>query len=213
MISQDLIPKVQAYVKEYMSHYDGSHDYTHIERVTQLAGHIYEHEKTRNPTLDPAVITIAAYLHDVGDRKYLRAGEDGATLVRDVLESLGAPPELAQRVQAICLGVSYSSEIKDCAKVAALVQQMPELAVVQDADRLDALGAVGIGRTFLFSGAKGRVMQDSVDHFDEKLLLLAGMMKTETGRQMAIERTQRLAIFKQWWMEETVRAREMLRSF
>ncbi|KAL5600969.1 hypothetical protein BROUX41_005804 [Berkeleyomyces rouxiae] len=203
MDSQELITKVQAYIKEYMSNYDGSHDYTHIARVTQLAQHIYKCEKTRTPALDPVVITLAAYMHDVGDRKYLRAGEDGTTLVRQVLESLGATAELAQRVQAICLGVSYSSEIKDRQAVADMVQRWPELAVVQDADRLDAIGAVGVGRTFLFSGAKGSVLQDSVQHFDDKLLLLRDMMKTETGRQMAEERTKRLALFKVWWMEET----------
>lgn len=77
------------------------------------------------------------------------------------------------------------------------------VAIVQDADRLDAIGAVGIGRTFAFGGAKGRTLGDTLDHFDEKLLLLEGMMKTETGRKLAKERAERLRTFASWWEDET----------
>ncbi|KKA29820.1 hypothetical protein TD95_000454 [Thielaviopsis punctulata] len=203
MASTELTTKVQAYVKDFMSNYDGSHDYSHIDRVAHLAQHIYTLEKPTNPELDGTVVTLAAYLHDVGDKKYLKAGEDATTMVRELLLSFGADAGLAQKVQTICLGVSYSSEIKDRQHVIDLIAEFPELAVVQDADRLDAIGAVGIGRTFLFSGSRGRLMQDSVTHFDEKLLLLGDMMKTKTGKEMAVERTQRLQMFKNWWVEET----------
>jgi HD superfamily phosphodiesterase len=86
-----------------------------------------------------------------------------------------------------------------------------ELAVVQDADRLDALGAVGIGRCFTFLGAQGKKylgpgepwdMNNAIAHFQEKLVRLEGMMKTQTGREMARVRTQRLVEFRKWWEEE-----------
>lgn len=76
------------------------------------------------------------------------------------------------------------------------------MAIVQDADRLDAIGAVGIGRTFAFGGAKGRTLEDTLEHFDDKLLLLEGMMKTETGRTLAKERSDRLKAFASWWKDE-----------
>lgn len=85
----------------------------------------------------------------------------------------------------------------------ALIKEYPELAVVQDADRLDAIGAVGIGRAFAFGGAKGRTLGSTMEHFDDKLLKLEGMMKTDIGRRLAKERTERMALMKQWWEMET----------
>jgi uncharacterized protein len=119
------------------------------------------------------------------------------------LRSMGASDALAEKIQTICLGVSYSSEIKNPSRVLELISEHPELAVVQDADRLDAIGAVGIGRTFAFGGAKNRPMEETMRHFDEKLVLLEGMMKTDTGRRMAKERTDRLRLMQEWWDAET----------
>ncbi|KEZ38630.1 Uncharacterized protein SAPIO_CDS10632 [Scedosporium apiospermum] len=202
-IPDSLIPKVTDYVRTYMSNYDGSHDFNHIKRVVHLAKIIQSTESSpENPT-DVSVVTLSALLHDVGDKKYLREGENPETMVREVLLRFGADEELGDRVQAICLGVSYSSEVKDPERVKRLIAIYPELAIVQDADRLDAIGAVGIGRTFAFGGAKGRTLGDTLDHFDEKLLLLEGMMKTETGRKLAKERAERLRTFASWWEDET----------
>lgn len=203
----DLVIKAAAYAESYMSHYDASHDWSHILRVLSLAHSIWESERG---SLEPSrrKVTLAALLHDVGDKKYLGPDEDGTTLVRDFLVTSGADASLAADVQEICLGVSYSSEMKDRAKVRALIERHPELAVVQDADRLDAIGAVGVGRCFAFGGAKGgdRGMQGSIDHFGEKLLKLEGLMKTETGRKMAKVRTERLRIFEEWWKLENADA-------
>ncbi|KAF7563464.1 hypothetical protein G7046_g675 [Stylonectria norvegica] len=180
-IDDALIATVTAYIKVYMSSYDGSHDYSHIQRVVRLAQHIQQH----TPNTDPSIVTLSALLHDVGDKKYVKAGEDPARMVFDYLRSLGTAEALAEKIQAICLGVSYSSEIKDPQHVVDLIARHPELAVVQDADRLDAIGAVGIGRVFAFGGAKGRTLGQSMEHFDEKLLRLEGMMKTDEGRRLA----------------------------
>ncbi|KAE8442255.1 hypothetical protein EG329_003515 [Mollisiaceae sp. DMI_Dod_QoI] len=217
-----LIPKVTAFVEKYMSKYDGSHDFNHIRRVVGLAHLIYtEINKERQesplmfdeePELDLHVITLSALLHDVGDKKYLGPGEDANTLVLATLLSMGAPEELAIKVQRIVLGVSYSSEIKDPDAVKIMIQKYPELAVVQDADRLDAIGAVGIGRTFTFGGAKGgRAMAETIQHFDDKLERLESMMKTGPGRKLARERTERLTTFKSWWEEEQREAEGLLR--
>lgn len=99
--------------------------------------------------------------------------------------------------------MSYTSEVKDPAHVTALIEAHPELAVVQDADRLDAIGAVGIGRMFTFGGAKtARSMAGTMEHLDEKLVRLEGMMKTAVGREVARVRGERLAVFRGWWGQE-----------
>ncbi|KAK4463977.1 hypothetical protein QBC42DRAFT_322131 [Cladorrhinum samala] len=201
--SDPLVQSVTSYVKTYMENYDSSHDFDHITRVVNLAHHIYDNSPDRSG-LDLRVVHLAALLHDVGDKKYLKEGQDHAVMIRDLLLSLGCEAELASKIQEICLGVSYSSEVKDPERVKALIERHPELAVVQDADRLDAIGAVGIARMFTFGGAKGggRSLQGTMDHLDEKLVNLEDMMKTDLGRMMARERTERLEMFKGWWGEE-----------
>jgi uncharacterized protein len=79
-----------------------------------------------------------------------------------------------------------------------------KVAMVQDADRLDATGSIGIGRAFAFGSTKDRAMSDTIKHFDDKMLKLEAMMKTETGKKLAIERTERVRKFKEWWLEEAL---------
>jgi len=198
-----LVISATSYIKSYMSNYDASHSFDHIERVVRLARYILS-KSPSEPVLDARVVVLSSLLHDVGDRKYLKAGEDATTMIAEVLRGLGAPDELAEKVQTICLGVSYSTEVKDPERIRALISEHPELAVVQDADRIDAIGAVGLGRMFTYGGAKtGRSLGDSMQHLDDKLLRLEGMVKTDAGRQLAKDRTDRLRLFKQWWVEET----------
>lgn len=211
---EGLVASVDAYVKEYMSHYDASHDYNHIQRVLRVALLILEKERARASDqqsqapaevhYDETLVTLGALLHDVGDRKYLLPGQDPTTLVRDVLLERGCPGSLAEKVQDLVLHVSFSTEKKDPQTTLAKITAIPELAIVQDADRLDAIGAVGIARCFTFGGAKNRGdgLDGSIDHFKEKLELLEGMMKTRTGREMARERTERLKVFRNWWEGE-----------
>ncbi|KAH7325995.1 hypothetical protein B0I35DRAFT_474701 [Stachybotrys elegans] len=199
-VDEALIAQVTEYVKGYMSNYDPSHDFHHIERVVKLAQHIHS---ASSSSTSREIVTLSALLHDVGDKKYLKPGEDSSRLVHTLLTSLGAADTLAEKVQAICLGVSYSSEVKNPARVLDLICEHPELAIVQDADRLDAIGAVGIGRAFTFGGAKNQTMQQTMDHFAEKLVHLEGMMKTDVGRAMARERTDRIRAMQEWWLLET----------
>ncbi|MCJ1258622.1 hypothetical protein MMC24_006455 [Lignoscripta atroalba] len=203
-----LIDRTKDFVKEYMSHYDASHDYQHILRVLALAQHILKAEQQSNPSTfyDPITVTLAALLHDVGDHKYPNPSsttEDPATLAKSTLISLGAPHSQATYVQTIIKSVSYSHEILNPDRVRGVLFQHPELAIVQDADRLDAIGAVGIGRTFTYGGARGcKGMEETIKHFEEKLEKLEGMMKTAEGKRLARERTKKLRIFKGWWLEE-----------
>lgn len=152
----ELVKSVSIYVKNYMSNYDASHDYSHILRVVSLAHKLASIQKSiTSHKYDSHLITLSALLHDVGDRKYLKLGEDGDTMVYKLLKDLGAAEDLATIVQTICSNVSYSSEIKNPKAVKQMAEKIPELAVVQDADRLDAIGAIGIGRTFTYGGARG----------------------------------------------------------
>lgn len=111
--------------------------------------------------------------------------------------------DYAEQMRVLVEGVSYSSEVKNPQRVLDLLEVLPELAIVQDADRLDAIGAIGIGRCFTFGGAKGaRTLEDSIEHFHDKLLKLESMMKTPAGKQLAAERSRRIREFVDWWKDE-----------
>ena len=202
---EELISQVQSYVYDYMSRFDISHDYPHIIRVYNLARTISAREACLFPPVhyNPNIIALASLLHEVGDKKYLMPGEDGTTMVENILLNFGAPVSLAKEIQQIVFHVSYSTEIQDSSKVQNLITEHPELAVVQDADRLEAIGAVGIGRCFAYTAAKANgPLGEAIVHFQEKLEKLESMMKTRTGREMAVERTERLRVFRGWWDEE-----------
>ena len=201
---ESLINQVTGYVQEYMNNFDPSHDYTHIPRVLKFAKIIEAREKSSGSTIhyNSDVITLASLLHDVGDHKYLSVGEDGETMVESLLLRLKADAALASEVQAIVNHVSYSKEVKDPAKVQAFLPKHPELAIVQDADRLDAIGALGIARFFVYHGQKGDTLDAAMTFFPERLENLKEMMKTRTGREMAAVRTRRVKDFRSWFEKE-----------
>ena len=199
-----LYKAVYKYVEDYMSRYDCSHDFSHILRVLALAKHILAEELNANPwkKMHKQAVILAALLHDVGDKKYFRPGEEN--VIQDLLQNNGCPPRFVAKVALIVKHVSYSSEVKRPQLVKAILGAHPELAIVQDADRLDAIGAIGIGRTFVYGAAKNPDggMNAVIEHFTDKLENIEGMMKTETGKRLARERTQRLKDFRKWWEEE-----------
>ena len=203
-----LIAKTKAFVEEYMSGHDASHDFTHIQRVVALALKILrvEQESQKEIQYDPTIVILGAMMHDVGDRKYLAEGstENPATIVTTTLVSLGAALDIAERVQVLVENVSHFHEIYNPARVKEVLQAIPELGIVQDADRLETLGAIGIGRTFTYGGVRGRDngLQGNVDHFEDKLYGLTNKMKTTEGRRLSIVKTERIKMFEGWWNEE-----------
>ncbi|EAW08419.1 HD domain-containing protein [Aspergillus clavatus NRRL 1] len=226
---QSLFTSMATFVTSCMSAHDPSHNPAHVHRVVALARTILAAEQALHPSTpyDATLVSLAALLHDIGDRKYLTqvaaasaegagagtAAIDPARMVQEALLAHGADADLAAKVQTIVTHVSYTKEAADPERVRRLIEEegVVELAIVQDADRLDALGAVGIGRCFTFLGAQGKKMvgpggqwemDNAIQHFGEKLERLEGMMKTQTGREMARVRTQRLVEFRKWWEEE-----------
>lgn len=204
---KELFIRINAYVREYMSKYDNSHDYNHILRVVSNANRILQAEIKIEPSTqyDSTTLFLAALLHDVGDHKYTKPGDGIENEVSNALRHYGAEESLALKVQIIVKNVSYSNEVRNPTSVQEVLQKYPELAIVQDADRLDAIGAVGIGRCFSFGAAKmpEKSMDRAVEHFEEKLYKLASMMKTPTGKEMAQRRTKVLLDFGEEWKQET----------
>ncbi|RYN70343.1 hypothetical protein AA0117_g10577 [Alternaria alternata] len=204
---QSLFASINAFVHNYMSKYDNSHDYNHILRVLSNAHYIQTYERVSNPSVkyDTTALYLAALLHDVGDHKYAKPGEDVENQIRDTLLAHGANAKLADKVQTIVKYVSYTHEVRNPDAVKEMLLLHPELGIVQDADRIDAIGAVGIGRCFSFGAAKmpDQPMERAVTHFEEKLFKLVGMMKTGKGREMARERHVVLEGFAKQWKEET----------
>ena len=205
------IRHIYTFAKQYFQdpRFDASHDFAHVERVVTTALTILKTEEERRkrqalPALNPLSVVLGALLHDVEDKKYVtKADEQREGTLRKAVLDVGLSEAYAEHIQLLVEGVSYSSEVKNPEHVEKLVEAIPELAVVQDADRLDAIGAIGIGRCFTFGGAKrARSLVDSIQHFEDKLLKLEGMMKTEAGRAMAQERSNRIREFMGWWKDE-----------
>lgn len=175
MEDRDLIAAAKDYAGALFERAGGSHDLDHTLRVYENTMKIAE----REPSCDRDLAALEALLHDVDDHK-LFSTENHAN-ARAFLKQQGVPRE---RIERICRDIASVSFSKNRGRK----PETPEGRIVQDADRLDAMGAVGIARTFAYGGEKGRPLKDSVSHFHEKLLLLKELMNTETGRALAEER-------------------------
>ena len=193
MIKMNDISKCQEIVITIYNNMDASHDYQHIERVYKNAETILQSE----PQADAKIVRLAVLLHDVSDAKYTETKEEEER----ILQALDLTDAQRQHIRDIIASVSFNGGNE-------LETKTIEAKIVRDADRLDAIGAVGIARTFAYGGAKGRKLYDdaeearanmsveeyrtkstaSVTHFYEKLLLLKDLMVTEKGKQMAEER-------------------------
>ena len=201
----EIVRKVVVYTEKYFQDpkFDASHDFHHVLRVTALAIKILESELRKSGSLNPLTVVIGALMHDIDDKKY-RSDNNASPLAQAELLRIGMEEHRARKIQTLIDGVSYSSEIKNPQRVRDLLITIPELGIVQDADRLDAIGAVGIGRCFAYGAAKtSRDLEGTMTHFDDKLVKLEGMMKTETGRRLGQEYSARLKQFQSWWKAET----------
>lgn len=198
MINPDLIPKTILFVKEKLKNAEGGHDWFHIERVYKNTLLI-----SKNEACNTAVVRLGALLHDIADSKFHDGDETvGPRVAREFLESENVDEEIIEHVVNIIENISYKGGNFE-KKFSSI-----ELNVVQDADRLDAIGAIGIARTFNYGGFKNRTLYDpeiapnssmskeeyknndspTLNHFYEKLLLLKDKMNTQTGKQIAQER-------------------------
>ena len=198
MKNPDLIDKTILFVKEKLENAEGGHDWFHIERVYKNALLI-----SKNEVCDTVVVQLGALLHDIADSKFHDGDETvGPRIAREFLESENVDEEIITHVVNIIENISYKGGNFE-KKFSSI-----ELDVVQDADRLDAIGAIGIARTFNYGGFKNRALIDpniapnsnmtkeeykkndspTINHFYEKLLLLKDKMNTQTGKQIAQER-------------------------
>ena len=193
------------FVKNQLTHAEGGHDWFHIERVYKNALLIAEEEEC-----DLTVVKLAALLHDIADSKFHGGDESvGPKTARTFLESQNVSEDIILHVIAIIENISFKGgnfEKKFNSK---------ELEIVQDADRLDAIGAIGIARTFNYGGFKNRPLYNpniqpnlnmskeeyknsespTLNHFYEKLLLLKDKMNTETGKKIAQKRHDFMVTF------------------
>ena len=189
-MDERLISEAKEYVTGLFQGNAGGHDVSHTMRVYGLALRIAETE----PEADLTLVTLGALLHDADDAK-LFATENNEN-ARRFLAAHGISGVEADVVCEIINGVSFSKNRGR--KPASL-----EGKIVQDADRLDAIGAVGIARTFAYGGEHGRPMEESVRHFYEKLLLIQEEMNTPAGKEIAAERHAFLEEFLRRYHEET----------
>ena len=209
---ENIIKNTIAFVKQQLQGAEGGHDWFHIERVYKNALHIAEME-----SCDLMVVQLGALLHDIADSKFHGGDESvGPKTARNFLESQNASEETIVHVINIIENISFKGGNFE-KKFRSI-----ELDIVQDADRLDALGAIGIARTFNYGGFKNRVLYDpeippmlnmdkevykasespTLNHFYEKLLLLKDKMNTKTGKQIAMQRHQFMENFLAQFYEE-----------
>jgi uncharacterized protein len=223
MDKQEIIKKTETFVKETFKQEGTGHDWWHTQRVRNLAKRIAKEEGA-----DIFIVELAALLHDIGDYKFFQGDEEaGAMKVREWLSSLGISPLLIDKIIDITSQISFMHTLPDKIKEDRVnnFTQTPtkEFMVVSDADRLDALGAIGIARAFTYGGFYKRPIYDptikpskyitkeeyktteapSINHFYEKLLKLKGMMYTKLGRKMAKRRHRFINLylkqfFKEW---------------
>jgi len=193
-----IIQKTISFVKESLSDAEGGHDWWHIYRVWKLSKHIAQTEN-----VDMFIVELGALLHDIADSKFHNGDETiGPRQARDFLNSLNIEKDIIKHIESIVLNISFRNT-KEFQKF-----KSPELDVIQDADRLDALGAIGIARAFNYGGYKKEKIYDpaikptlnmtkeeyknstapTLNHFYEKLLLLKDRMNTKTGKSIAEHR-------------------------
>jgi len=207
-----IITQTINFVKITLANAETGHDWFHIERVYKTAQTINSIEKG-----DELIVALAALLHDIADSKFNNGDEEiGPHKAGVFLSGIGVEEDVIFQVQEIIRNLSYKTSL------GTITFHSKELDIVQDADRLDAIGAIGIARAFTYGGYKNRVLYDpsilpnlqmskeeyknttapTINHFYEKLLLLKDLMKTATGKAMAEQRHQfMLSYLEQFYAE------------
>lgn len=208
----EILEQTIAFVKKTLAGAEAGHDWFHIERVYKNALLINQAEKG-----DELIVALAALLHDIADPKFNDGDEEiGPKMAGDFLTELGLSPAQILHVQQIIRNLSYK------ASLGTITFQSRELDIVQDADRLDAIGAIGIARAFTYGGYKNRVLYDpeiapdlnmskevyknstapTINHFYEKLLRLKDLMKTNTGKEIAAQRHDFMLVYLDHFYKE-----------
>lgn len=200
------------FVKQQLKDAESGHDWFHIERVYKNALHILSHEEANEQ-----IVILGALLHDIADSKFHNGDETiGPKMADDFMTTIGIEDSVKKHVVAIIENISFKGgnfEKNFNSK---------ELDIVQDADRLDAIGAIGIARTFNYGGFKNNLIHDpenmpkmnmskeeykkhkgtTINHFYEKLLLLKDLMNTNTGKQIAEQRHEFMLTFLDQFYKE-----------
>ncbi|WP_246941887.1 HD domain-containing protein [Bacillus pinisoli] len=206
----EIIIQTKEFVKNKLEKDSSGHDWWHIVRVFNTAK-----ELAKSEDADLFIVEMAALLHDIADEKLNESEEIGLQIVSDWLEKCELEPEVTQQILYIIKNMSFKGG-----------NQSPlttiEGQIVQDADRLDAIGAIGIARTFAYAGTKGDILHDPhlpvrvnmtkeeyrtgkstpINHFYEKLLKLKDLMNTESAKKVAAQRHEYMEEFLNQFMKE-----------
>ena len=204
MNNYDIINRTTHYVKKILKNAESGHDWFHVQRVLNNAQYIAKQEANG---ADGLIISLGALLHDIADSKFYNGDESiGPKKAREFLTDLTIEEDVIFHVEQIIKYISFKNTLDPRLKSFSSI----ELDIIQDADRLDAIGAIGIARAFNYGGFKNMPIYNpeiavethlskesykkskapTINHFYEKLLLLKGLMNTTTGKQMAEERHQ-----------------------
>ncbi|XP_064950948.1 uncharacterized protein LOC135586824 [Musa acuminata AAA Group] len=214
----EIVWKAEKLVAATMGERDASHDAAHAFRVRGLALSLAKEEALSGPSLE--IVELAALLHDIGDYKYGKDLTEDTTTVEKFLEEEGLEESKREKILAIIRHVGFKNEVASTSSPDSSL----EFCIVQDADRLDAIGAIGIARCFTYGGSKNHILYDpeipprqgltkekymmkdgkqtSVNHFHEKLFKLKDLMKTKAGKNRAEKRNKFMEDFLAEFYEE-----------
>jgi uncharacterized protein len=209
---ENILGKTIQFVKETLAGAEAGHDWFHIDRVYKHALAINSTEKG-----NLLIVSLSALLHDIADSKFNNGDEEiGPQKAGTFMESIGISKDVIFHVQQIIRNMSYKASLGE------VNFSSKELNIVQDADRLDAIGAIGIARAFTYGGYKNRTMYDpdvppdlnmsketyknssapTINHFYEKLLHLKDLMKTVKGQELALSRHEFMIVYLQQFYTE-----------
>jgi uncharacterized protein len=212
MNKNTIIKKTENFVKDLLNKEGTGHDWWHIERVRNNAKLINKSENANN-----LVIDLALLLHDVGDRKVIKKEDDNYSIAENFLKKQKVSKDALEQVMFIIKNMSFSKSLNN-----KQINVSKEFYIVQDADRLDAIGAIGVARAFAYGGSKNRPLYDphkkaqkinttknyrklkssTFHHFEEKLLLLKDLMNTRTAKKIAKNRDDFMKKYLRQFLDE-----------